>query len=153
MVANFVLADHGWLQSPDGKESSCVLFHAGKNHEGYFDHQNICDQAAKAMEILQKHYLDEDYVFIFDNATTHLKCPDGALLALKMMKGPSANFMVKVNSLDDMTMGKCSMHSMKRFSRKEFPLEMVNSQMVKSRPSITPVIQIILMLVNLRAWL
>jgi hypothetical protein len=52
MVVDFVSADHGWLRSPDGKESSHILFRAGKNHEGYFDHQNIRDQAAKAMEIL-----------------------------------------------------------------------------------------------------
>jgi len=101
MVADFVSADHGWLRSPNGRESARVLFRAGKNREGYFDNQNIRDQAAKAMEILQKHYPDEDHVFIFDNATTHLKRPEGALSALKMMKGPSANFTVEVNDLDN----------------------------------------------------
>jgi hypothetical protein len=101
MVADFVSADHGWLRSPDGTESARVLFRAGKNCEGYFDNQNIRDQAAKAMEILQKHYPDEDHVFIFDNATTHRKRPEGALSALKMTKGPSANFMVEVNDLDN----------------------------------------------------
>jgi len=31
MVANFVSANYGWLQSPDGKESARVIFKAGKN--------------------------------------------------------------------------------------------------------------------------
>jgi hypothetical protein len=100
MVADFVSADHGWLRSPDGRESARVLFHAGKNREGYFNNQNIRDQAAKAMEILRKHYPDEDHILIFDNATTHLKHPEGALSALKMTKGLSANFMVEVNDSD-----------------------------------------------------
>jgi len=101
MVADFVSADHGWLQSPNGMEGAHVLFHAGKNCDGYFDNQNICNQAGKAMEILWKYYPDEDHVFIFDNVTTHLKRPEGALSALKMTKGPSANFVVDANDLDN----------------------------------------------------
>jgi hypothetical protein len=38
------------------------------------------------MEILKKHYPDEDCVLIFDNTTTHLKCPDEALSAWNMPK-------------------------------------------------------------------
>lgn len=44
------------------------------------------------MEIIKKHYPDEDHVFIFDNVTTHIKHADGLLSALKMPKGPSESF-------------------------------------------------------------
>lgn len=30
MVADFVSADYAWLRSPNGKESACVIFKAGK---------------------------------------------------------------------------------------------------------------------------
>jgi hypothetical protein len=99
MVADFVSADHGWLCSPDGKEHVRILFRAGKAREGYFDNENIRQHAAQAMALLQKYYPDEDHILIFDNATTHLKRPEGSLSALKMTKGPSANFKVEVNDL------------------------------------------------------
>ena len=73
MVADFVSADYGWLRSRDGKESSHILFCAGKAQDGYFSNDKIIQHAEKAMAILEKDYPDEDHVFIFDNATTHLK--------------------------------------------------------------------------------
>jgi len=79
MVADFVSADYGWLQSPDGTESAHVLFKAGKAQEGYFTNEDIRKQTNAAMDILEKHYPNEDHVFIYDNATTHLKRADGAL--------------------------------------------------------------------------
>ncbi|KAF8981565.1 hypothetical protein BDQ17DRAFT_1438364 [Cyathus striatus] len=57
------------------------------------------------MDILEKHYPNEDHVLIFDNATTHQKCPDGSLAALKMPKNPSDNFFVEV-SVHDLETGK-----------------------------------------------
>lgn len=60
---------------------------------------SISRQTAIAVEILQKYYLDEDHVLVFDNSTTHLKRPEGALSALRMTKGSSANFMVEVNEV------------------------------------------------------
>lgn len=90
MVADFVSADHGFLQSPDGKESTRVLFHPGKNKDGYFTNDEILDQATHAMDILSHHYPDEDHVFIFDNATTHLKRAPDALSAWRMSKNPTA---------------------------------------------------------------
>ena len=53
------------------------------------------------MEIIKKHYPDEDHVFIFDNATTHIKRADGLLSALKMPKGPSESFGVEVNDVSE----------------------------------------------------
>ncbi len=99
MVANFVSANYGWLQSPDGKESAQVLFKAGKERNGYFDNANIRDQTAKAMDILERHYSEEEHVFVFDNATTHTKRAEDVISALKMPKGPSLTFGVDVNVL------------------------------------------------------
>jgi hypothetical protein len=38
------------------------------------------------MDILEKHFPDEDHIMVFDNATTHLKRADDALSARKMPK-------------------------------------------------------------------
>jgi len=81
MVADLVSADYGWLQSPYEAEEAQVLFKAGKNCEGYFTSEDILKQAEKAINILEKHYPNEDHVLVYDNATTHLKHPDGALSA------------------------------------------------------------------------
>ncbi|KIK74854.1 hypothetical protein PAXRUDRAFT_19477 [Paxillus rubicundulus Ve08.2h10] len=61
------------------EESVHVLFKAGKAREGYFTNEDILTQMQKAMHLVAKHFTDEDHVFIFDNATTHLKRPDDAL--------------------------------------------------------------------------
>ncbi|KAG1785104.1 uncharacterized protein HD556DRAFT_1314544 [Suillus plorans] len=87
MVADFVSADHSWLQSPDGKESAWVLFKAGKSRDGYFSNEEILTQCQKAMDIVQASWPDEDHMFVFDNVTTHLKRPYGSLSAWKMSKG------------------------------------------------------------------
>ncbi|KAG9224502.1 hypothetical protein CCMSSC00406_0002347 [Pleurotus cornucopiae] len=89
MVADFVSADYGFLRSPDGTESSRVLFKAGKNREGYFTNEDILAHAKKAMDILTQHYPNEEHILVFDNATTHLKRADDALSARKMPKGTS----------------------------------------------------------------
>lgn len=68
MVADFFSAEYGWCRSPDGKESTRVLFRAGKARDGYFDNTHIRDQTKLAMDIVSKHYSHEDHVFIFDNA-------------------------------------------------------------------------------------
>jgi hypothetical protein len=88
MVADFVSADYGWLRSPDGKEKARVIFRPGKERDGYFDLEDVVRQAKVAMEILTKYYPNEDYVFIYDNMTTHLKHADNALSALKIPKLP-----------------------------------------------------------------
>lgn len=86
MVADFISADYGWLQSHDGKKSVRVLFRVGKGRDGYFSNDDILCHAEKAMAILEKDYLDDDYIFVFDNTTTHLKRADDALSACNMPK-------------------------------------------------------------------
>src|SRR5260221_4472556 len=81
MVADFVSADYGWLRSPNGQEDAWVLLKIGKSQEGYFTNDDVLKQTHRAMDILQAYYSDEDHVFIFDNAATHIKRPDEALSA------------------------------------------------------------------------
>jgi hypothetical protein len=73
MVADFVSADYGWLRSATGNQSTQVLFKVGKNRDGYFTNEDILNHANMAMNILNQHFPNEQHVFIFDNATTHLK--------------------------------------------------------------------------------
>lgn len=89
MVSDFFSADYGWLSLPDGTDAARWLFKAGKNRDGYFTNENILEQLQKAMDILREYYPNEDHVFVYDNATTHLKRADDALSARKMSKGPT----------------------------------------------------------------
>jgi hypothetical protein len=80
------------------------LFKAGKARDGYFTNEDILKQTKRAMEILKKHFPDEDHVFMFDNATTHMKHADGALSARQMPKGiskPETNFGIEINVIGD----------------------------------------------------
>jgi hypothetical protein len=86
MVADFVSADYGWLTSSDGKQSTRVLFKAGKQRKSYFTNKDILNHASSAMDILDKDYSHEDHVLVFDNTTTHLKREEDALSATKMPK-------------------------------------------------------------------
>jgi len=97
IVAHFVSANYGWLSSSDRTETAQILFYTGKAREGYFDNKNIQWHLALGMELTEKYYLGDEHVFVFDNTTTHLKRAEGSLSALKMPKGPSANFRVEVN--------------------------------------------------------
>ena len=103
MIADFVSADYGWLQSPDRTESARVVFHAGVHREGYFTCEDILEQVRRALTILAHHFSHEDHVFVYNNASTYLKRADEALSAIKMPKGPSksleTNFGVLVNVL------------------------------------------------------
>jgi hypothetical protein len=69
------------------------------------------------MDLLDKHFPHDAHVLIFDNATTHTKCAEGALSACYMPKNPSKvekNWEVEVNQHDAMAsqcmdqMGKSS---------------------------------------------
>jgi hypothetical protein len=86
MVADYVCADFGWLQSPEGTRSARRILKPGKNREGYFTNEDIRAQAREAMDILAEFYPQFDHVFVYDNASTHLKREDDALSARKMPK-------------------------------------------------------------------
>jgi hypothetical protein len=86
MVADFVSAHYGFVQSCDGNESTHVMFKPGKNWDGYFTNDDVWKQAEKAIWILKQDYRDEDQVFIYDNVTTHLKWADEAISTGKMPK-------------------------------------------------------------------
>ena len=88
MIADFVSANYGWLRSPDGQESAEVVFQAGKAHEGYFTNDDIVAQVEHAIEILMKYYPNEDHVFVYDCASTHLKRSEEAFSASNMPKYP-----------------------------------------------------------------
>ena len=64
MIADYASPDYGFLQSPDKTENA---------HEGYFMSEDILRQASVVMDLLSKHYPNDDHVFVYDNATTHLK--------------------------------------------------------------------------------
>lgn len=101
MVADFVSADFGWLSSPNGTQSARVIFRPGKNRDGYFDCDDIVEQAQNAIAIIQQHYSEYDHVFAYNNATTHQKRPERAPSARKMPKftpGPGKNWLLKVRS-------------------------------------------------------
>jgi hypothetical protein len=89
MVTDFVSADYGWLRSPDGKVEARRLFRPGKNRDGYFNNADVLEHAQKAMDIVKEYYPDDNHVFLFDNATTHLKRADDALSARSMSKYPT----------------------------------------------------------------
>ncbi|PPQ79172.1 hypothetical protein CVT26_000516 [Gymnopilus dilepis] len=97
MVADFFSAEYGWLRSRDGKLQARILFRAGKGRDGYFDNNAVRSQLETVMDIVRQEYPDEDHVFVFDNARTHSKRPEGSQSVLGMTKGPSAKFMVEVN--------------------------------------------------------
>ena len=107
MVADFVSADFGWLTSPDGNRSSARrLFRPGANRDGYFTNEEIIEQVDEAINILNEYYCEFDHVFIYDNATTHLKRADDALSARKMPKNtpkPGKNWGIEVSKRDPAT--------------------------------------------------
>ena len=101
MVADLVSADYGWLRSSDGKESAWVIFKAGKAQDGYFTNEDITNQLDTAMDIVEKHYLHDKHIFVFDNATTHIKRENTVLSACKMPKGRNKNFGIEVTMVVD----------------------------------------------------
>jgi hypothetical protein len=101
MIADFVSSKYGWLRSPNGQRSVRVVMRPGKGKDGYFTNEEIRAQAKAAMDLLNECYPDEEHVLVYDNATTHLKRPEGSLSARKMPKGPSENFFVEVNLRDE----------------------------------------------------
>jgi hypothetical protein len=89
MIADFVSAEYGWLQSPDGLESAQEVFRTGARRDGYFTNANNVQRAEKAMGILERYYPSDRHILIFDNASTHTNRADDALSARSMSKKPT----------------------------------------------------------------
>lgn len=108
MIADYFSADFGWLRGINGHTAQRKLC-PGKNKDGYYTANEIESQAQEGMDICQEMWPDYDHVFIYDNATTHLKRPEGSLSARAMPKFLSgsrspnthdSNFLVEVNRCD-----------------------------------------------------
>jgi hypothetical protein len=81
-----------------------VLFKADTNRDGYFTNEEILEQATHVMEILQKYFPDDQDVFVYNNAHTHLKQPADAISARQMVLNtpkPSKNWLIKVPDLNE----------------------------------------------------
>ncbi|KAF9227544.1 hypothetical protein BS17DRAFT_793241 [Gyrodon lividus] len=115
-----MVADYGWLHSHNGNDSARVLFRAGKGRDGYFTNDEIIAHAKKAMVILEKDYANKDHIFIFDNATTHLKCVDDALSACNMPKSCRA-WGVERNKKD--TEGKAVYSADGKLAKEKVPMK------------------------------
>jgi transposase len=106
MVADFVSADFGWILSHDGKQSARRILKPGASRDGYFTNDDILDQVEDAMRIVKECWPEYDHVFIYDNASTHLKRADDALSARRMPKGtskPGTNWGVEATKHDPAT--------------------------------------------------
>ncbi|KAJ3552375.1 hypothetical protein NP233_g12897 [Leucocoprinus birnbaumii] len=111
MVARAVLPDYGWLEPKPGheifrKDGTKITAHRtlkpGKNRDGYFTSEGVLDQFQDMVAIVKSSYPDDDHVFFYDNAPSHLKHSPGALSARKMpMKTPKegTNWLVNVPEL------------------------------------------------------
>lgn len=78
MVADYVPADFGWLTSRDGTRNARRIIKPGKKRDGYFTSEA---QANDAMHLLLEEYPEYNHVLDYDNATKHLKDPEGSLSA------------------------------------------------------------------------
>ncbi|KAE9386425.1 hypothetical protein BT96DRAFT_960583 [Gymnopus androsaceus JB14] len=76
-----------------------VIIKPGKNRNGYFTSDDIISQANDAMDLLLKEYLEYKHVLVYDNATTHLKCPDSSLSACHMPKS-TRPWLIEANAKD-----------------------------------------------------
>jgi len=99
MVADFVSADYGWLRGPDGR-SARRLFRPGKKRDGWFTNEDILEQIKDAIALVKELYPHDDHIFVYDNATTHLKRPVDAPSARNMPKNPNETWGVEINELD-----------------------------------------------------
>lgn len=97
MIAHVISANYGFLE--DGTRTARRLLKPGKNRDGYFTNNNILEQFREMVSIAKSKYPDDHHIFVYDNATTHLKCPENAPSARHMPKftpKPGNNWLVDV---------------------------------------------------------
>jgi hypothetical protein len=76
---------------------------ARQNRDGYFSAEDIDEQAQAAMDIVTEFYPNYEHIFIYDNATTHLKCPKNSLTARHMptfISKEGNNWLIEVTKHD-----------------------------------------------------
>jgi len=89
MVSDFVSPDLGWLKSKDGKQEARIIFKAGRNRDGYFNCEDLCNQIETAIELFEDNFPGNAIAaFGFDNAPSHQKRAADALSARYMPKFP-----------------------------------------------------------------
>jgi hypothetical protein len=75
----------------------------GKNRDRYFTSEDIMEQANAAMDILTEHYPEYKHIFVYNNAPSHLKRPEGSVTARNMPKytpKPGTNWEIEVSKHD-----------------------------------------------------
>lgn len=106
---------------------NCTYFlQGGTGCDGYMTNDDVLEQLEAAIAIVKEFYPDEDHVFVYNNAPTHLKREDGELTAARMPKGPSETFGVDVDMVNPAT-GK-PVHDENKKKRKE-KVRMANSKL------------------------
>ena len=83
IFAGLSLQSHSQLHS-----EAQVIFQPGKNQDRWFTANNLLTQVNHAIDIFEG--LTRGYaqtIFLFDNAPSHQKCADDALLAWMIVKG------------------------------------------------------------------
>jgi len=125
MYADFISADFGYLRLPDGSMQARKILRPGKNRDGYFTNEDIIAQAKQAAIIVKQQWPNIRHVFIYDNASTHAKRPDGALSARKMPKYTSKrgqNWLVERNKIHPITRQPMR-HSDGLFVKERIPMD------------------------------
>ncbi|KAJ7588416.1 hypothetical protein C8J56DRAFT_743054, partial [Mycena floridula] len=90
MVSDYLTSEWGRLRNQAGTEAARILFRAGKNREGWFANDNICDQTEHVIDIFEERTNGMAVaLFLFDNAPSHQKRSPDALSARKMPKKPN----------------------------------------------------------------
>ena len=116
MVSDFLTSE--WGRLCDGHESvhcyhspilsltfvfreAWIIFKAGKNHDGYFDAEDLLMQVDSAINIFEGLSKGNfRALFLFDNAPSHQKRAQNAISAWKMVKGvPLSLFFINFHSL------------------------------------------------------
>ncbi|KAJ3560129.1 hypothetical protein NP233_g11034 [Leucocoprinus birnbaumii] len=102
MVTHVISPDYGWLESKNGTKTAQWVIKPGKNRDGYFTNDNVLEQFQEMVEIVKADYPNDDHVFFYDNAATHLKHAPNSLSAHHMPQNtpkPGKNWLVNIPEL------------------------------------------------------
>lgn len=93
MVSEFLCECHGRmklteqqkLEFPDVPHEATVIINPGKNHDGYWDCEDLVSQTSlKAIPIFKILHPESDALFVFDNSSGHLAYAPDALIANRL---------------------------------------------------------------------